>query len=110
MLEDRRDCISGYNRSETIEETVVGRLPSPVHCRDSTLKHILSLLVKKADLLALELPPEGQDSGFVARVVLQKCCQETQTKEYHLCALPMPRYRLPLSPRKELTHYKTYEK
>lgn len=81
MLEDRRDCISGYNRAETIEETVVGRLPPPVHCRDSTLKHILSLPVKKADLLALELPPEGQDSGFVACVVLQKCCQETQTKE-----------------------------
>lgn len=49
----------------------------PQSTADSRLKDTLSLPVKKAYLLLLELPPEGQASGLPHSYWLQRCSQGT---------------------------------
>ena len=50
-LVTRGACVSGPHGTETIGESVLGRLPPPKHCTESRLKHTLSLPVKKTYLL-----------------------------------------------------------
>lgn len=57
-------CFSGPHGSETIGETVFGRLPPPGYFTDSGLKYTSRLSMEKAYLLVLELWPEGQASGL----------------------------------------------
>lgn len=54
-----RDCTSGSHGSETIDETVLGRLPSPGYTIKSRLKHNSNLPGKKSYLLILE--PQSQE-------------------------------------------------
>ena len=63
-LGSRGDCVSGPCGSETIRETVLGRVSSPGHFIQSRLKHASSLTVKNAYLLVLVHQPEGQASDL----------------------------------------------
>lgn len=58
-------CIPRLHRTETIRKTVLGRLPIPGPCRESTLIHTPSLPMIKAYLLVLEFWPERQASGLL---------------------------------------------
>lgn len=60
----RGACVPWSHRNITIEETVLGRLPSPGLCTDSRLKHTPGLSMKEAYLLILELWPQGQASDL----------------------------------------------
>ena len=60
----KRAGIPELHGTVTIRKTVLSRPPTPGHCTDSRLKHNLSLPVKKAYLLSLELHPEVEASGF----------------------------------------------
>lgn len=50
-------CSPKSYETVTIREITLGRLPPSGHCIDNRLKLILSLLVKEAYLLVLELQP-----------------------------------------------------
>lgn len=56
-------CVPGLHGTIIIGETVIHRLLPPGHCTNSKLKPILSLSVKEAYFIVLELKPEKQASG-----------------------------------------------
>lgn len=83
-----RDCISGPTGQEQLEERVLGRLPFPRHCTDSRLKHILSLSVKRAYLLVLELHSEDRLQVYYTsrghESALRKCALKDAIFEFSL--------------------------
>ena len=63
VLVVKRAGIPELPKHGTISKTALGGPPLSGHYKDSRLKHNSSLLVKMANLLSLELQPEGQSSG-----------------------------------------------
>lgn len=63
-LEARRACIHGSHGMLTFGDRVLGRLSPSGYCTDSRLKYTLSLSVKVAYLLLLDLWPEGKASDL----------------------------------------------
>ena len=89
-------CVPGYHRTVTIGETVLGRLPPPGHCTEDW--HTPSLSVEEVYLLVLlggrlQVCTHLEDTEVLSGNIGQ---------ERQLCALPLPHYSSPVSPRKEL--------
>lgn len=70
------------HRLETIRETAVDRIPPPVNCINSRLKHNPSLPMKTPYFLVME--PEGQHSGLPH---IPRCPQKTWEGKNHISAL-----------------------
>lgn len=100
----RRVCVLGSHQSITIGEIVLGRLPTLRHFTDSRQKYIFSLCIREANLLVLELQPQGQASIVAHIQRLQKCCQGTQARECQLCVFFLLYYSSLVSLRKELVY------
>lgn len=58
------DCVSGPHRTETMRETVLGRLPHPGHSSDSQVKYIPNFAYEKGPFTCQGASPWEADFRF----------------------------------------------
>lgn len=93
-------CILGPHGTITIGKIVLDRMPHPGHCTGGRLKHTSSL-VKKDNLLVLEIQLEGQASGLHTSQEYRGIRGECKTPFLHT---PLTSLSSLIPPRKELIH------
>ena len=98
-------CILGSNVTITSKETVLGRLPLLGHCTDLRLKVTPVFLENKPICLSSRFGMRGSHLIWHTSRNILKCSLGTEAGRCHLCALPLPYSRLPVSPKKEFLHF-----
>ena len=93
-------CILGPHGTITIGKIALDRMPHPRHCTGGRLKHTSSL-VKKDNLLVLEIQLEGQASGLHTSREYTGILGECKTPFLHT---PLTSLSSLIPPIKELIH------
>ena len=93
-------CILGPHGTITIGKIALDRMPHPGHCTGGRLKHTSSL-VKKDNLLVLEIQLEGQASGLHTSREYTGILGECKTPFLHT---PLTSLSSLIPPIKELIH------